>query len=191
MDQFQRLNSEITKLKADYQSEVDRQTAQCYSLIKVANEDLRVKSERIIAVKGTLLKQKIDFERDYRERVQHLITESQIVSNLSLIPKVITKEIDISELPSYLHPLVDIYVRIQECNQEGQEAQREFKVIYSEQTTKLENIIPTLKPAYEARLIELLKQLREEIRLYNSQIESEITSLEPKPSKYLCSHSKV
>jgi len=182
MDKFQRLNSEITKLKADYQSEVDRQVAQCHILIETANEKLRVKSEDIIAVKGDLLRQKIDFERVYRERVQHLIRESQIVSNLSLIPKIITKEVDISELPSYLHPLVDIYVRIQECNQEGQEAQREFKVIQIEQTTKLENIIPTLKPAYEARLIELLKQLREEIRLYNSQIESEITSLEPTPS---------
>ena len=77
---------------------------------------------------------------------------------------------------------VNIYARIQRCNEEKLEAIRKFKAIQSEQTTKLENIIPTLKSAYETRLIELLKQLREEIRLYNSQIESEITSLEPTPS---------
>jgi len=182
MDQIQRLNSEITKFKTEYQSEIDRQTTQCYSLIETANEELRVKSERIIAVKEDLLRQKNKFERDYRERLQHDATEAQIIFNFSLILKVITKKIEISELPRNLHPLVNIYARIQKCNQEGLEAQREFKAIQKEQTIKLENIIPTLKPAYEARLIELLKQLREEIRLYKSQIESEITSLEPTPS---------
>jgi len=182
MDQIQGLNSEITKLKADYQSEVERKAALYHTLIETANEELRVKSERITAVKEDLLRQKTDFEEDYKKKLLDYASEEQIVSNLFLIPKVITKEIDISELPISLHPLVNIYARIQRCNEEKLEAIRKFKAIQSEQTTKLENIIPTLRPAFEARLIELLKQLSKEMRLFHSRIKSEIIDLEPKQS---------
>jgi len=182
MDQIQRLNSEIIKFKAEHEREVNRQVAQCHTLIDAANEDLRVNSERITAVKENLLKEKTKFESNYRERLQQDITESQIEFNFNLIPKVIRKEIQISELPSSLHPLVNIYTLIQRCNEERLEAIGKFKAIQSEQTTKLENIIPTLRPAFEARLIELLKQLSKEMRLFHSRIKSEIIDLEPKQS---------
>jgi len=172
MDSIHTLNTEITKLKANYQREIDRQKSECYTVIEIATQTLRTKLELLNREKERLFEQKTVFEIQYRSRVRGLVTEDQINFNLSLISKILIKDKELKDLPENLHSLVNIYARIQKCNQEVIEAQRDFKIIEDEQLIKEKNIIPTLTPPYQTRLIDLLQQLKEAVEQELEEVKS-------------------
>jgi hypothetical protein len=178
MELLRAIEEQITTHKREYHTEVDRQIAICHTTIETVNETLKRESQEIISQKESLLEQKTVFEREYRNKLKDLVSEDQIAYNLSLIPKVLSREKELKDLPSNLHPLVNIYARIQHCNQRGLEAQRKFRTIQQEQQDRLASIVPTLKPPYEARLVDLLKQRRDALSTYYQETEVEINVIE-------------
>jgi len=163
MDRIKSLTLQITKLEEDYRSEIDMKKAEYQTIIELASDTLKHESERIFRQKAILLEQKRDFERDYREKLKDFITEENIATNLTQVSKVISKEIQESELPKNLLPLLNIFTKLVECNREELKNQTKFKLIKDKETAKLESITSTLKSTFELRFKDLSRQLNQAI----------------------------